>query len=394
MSSNHNEIISCLSDDNDDDDGNKSRASGSQKENFENGDNINPKVSLSASNGGSTSNDDDDDDIEVVDSKAYRAQHQAEASITQGTTAVAQSSAGGGGGGGTAANNNDNDEELEVVGTHNEQKLPHNRQDCLEFRYNAGISGNGRSSGINDNSKFCKLCFCYVCDKPAAECANWFRGKKGICHVAAAADGKTGSAEGKDGKAKNDGEKNSLAAQHNNHCDATDKGAQSQLWKNMRNSIKGGRDPSQVTNASEPLHRGLDGMQLFMANYVPPPNPFGPGGLSSAFTATGGASSRSRQRHRIHATARGGARQRRSYDDDDSILRGGSSSASNGGMYGSTTYAAAARSRSAGASARESGRRRNRPSSGSGNGSGKKRSAPHDHRARIRTQQMLEDLYN
>ena len=65
------------------------------------------------------------------------------------------------------------EEELEIVGTTNEQRFPHSRHDCLEFRYD-----NSDGGGKDGNSKFCSLCYCYVCDRPAGECNNWFRGRR------------------------------------------------------------------------------------------------------------------------------------------------------------------------------------------------------------------------
>ena len=67
--------------------------------------------------------DDNDDDsaVEILDAVAFREQQQA-------TAAAAASTA--------LDEGEDSDEELRCVGTANETKLPHNRQDCLEFRYN------------------------------------------------------------------------------------------------------------------------------------------------------------------------------------------------------------------------------------------------------------------
>mmetsp|Transcript_21512 Transcript_21512/g.46753 ORF Transcript_21512/g.46753 Transcript_21512/m.46753 type:complete len:385 (-) Transcript_21512:260-1414(-) len=379
-----NVIISCLSDDDDDNDGNINVGSSSQKENIqndqgatnnssENGD-AKPKVSMSPSKERAASNndDDDDDEIEVVDSSVYRSQLRAAASTTATTTTVAAA------GGGTAEDN-DNDEELEIVGTQNEQKLPHIRHDCLEFRYKANCNGAGGGSSVNGtssndaNAKFCRLCYCYVCDKPASECDSWFMGERGICSNTAATD-----ADNTDGKAKDDGDNNNNTEPHKNHCNASDKGSQSQLWKNMRKAIKDGKDPSQVSNNREAAAvESTDNMQQYMQQYL--------ANYSNLVSGAG-----PRQRNRIHATARGGARQMGSSNDDDSIF-GGGASASNGSAYGSTTYAAAAAaSAPRGGRSRSTGRQRSRSSGG---GSGSKRPAPHDHRARIRTQQMLEDLY-
>mmetsp|Transcript_14234 Transcript_14234/g.23208 ORF Transcript_14234/g.23208 Transcript_14234/m.23208 type:complete len:250 (-) Transcript_14234:379-1128(-) len=174
---------------------------------------------------------------------------------------------------------------------------------------------------------------------------------------------------------------------HKNHCNATDKKSpNTQLWKNMRKAIKEGRDPSQVSNHEEVAGgSSIDALQQMISNYA-------------SYMPGGGVASRARERerHRMSAMARGGARQRRSYNTDDSIHGRGTSTST--GMYGSVTAEAAAaasipasggRTRSAARSVVT--RRRNRSSTGSEGRA--PRPAPHDHRQRIRTQQMLEDLY-
>lgn len=320
-------------------------------------DNNNPKVSMSPpkDRAASEDNDDDDDesDIELLDPETYRAEQQQQQQKEVAPAAAAAST-----------NNDNSDEELEVVGTHNEQKLPHLRIHCLDFRYKEN-NATTTTSSTNDNAKFCSLCYCYVCDKPALECENWFMGEKGICSDVSNDDDGGGKAK------SNDTESNTATnatAPHNNHCNATDKGGQKHLWKNMRTAIKDGKDPSNVSSSyqasdDEGNYGGFShpSLQQFMANYM------GAGG--------GGAA-----RYRNHATSRGGARQRRSHDGSTSAT-----SATNS-TYGSTTYSAAA-SRSRSAPPR---RRRQNQSGSSGSN---KRPAPHDHRARIRTQQMLEDLY-
>lgn len=333
MSNGNNAVISCLSSD-DEDDNDNGNDLGSQKENIEN-------------------------EIEVVD-KAHRA-----------TTNVVSN----------RTTNDDGDEELQIVGTANEQRFPHSRQDCLEFRYTA-------DNDNHSNAQFCKLCYCYVCDKPASECDNWFRGEKGVCSDAAAT---TDDMERKAVSGSNNNKSN--PEPYKNHCHATDRG--SQLWKNMRQAVKDGRDPSQVFEREEGTAGGIwsghiattattQRMEALYASLY--------GGVPPAMVAR--AASRGRARHRIPATARGGARQRRSVGDGRM-----SSSPSGSGVYGSVAYAAASgqaspsgrsrsRSANAAAAAAAGGRRRNRPSSAS-----QQRPAPHDHRRRIRTQQLLEDLY-
>ena len=272
MSNSNNDIISCLSSDDENKDDHCS-----QKENVES-------------------------EIEVMD----KAQHA--------TTMIAPN------------NDDDNDEELQLVGTANEQKFPHNRQDCLECRYTID-SGNGNLS----NARFCELCYCYVCDKPASECVTWFRGEKGICSDAGANNDST------EKKAANGNNNNNLE-QYKNHCHAMDRGSGSQLWKNMRQAVKDGRDPSLVSEGTAaPAWNGH--MAAFYA--------------SAHSAAVAQQASRGRARYRNPATARGGARQGRDVG----------------------AAAAAPRHRTRRVSA------------------GRARPAPHDHRQRIRTQQLLEELY-
>ena len=260
-----------------------------------------------------------------------------------------------------------------MKGTANEQKLPHNRRECLDFRY--------KEDSSNDNAKFCSLCYCYVCDKPATECEDWFMGNNGVCsEVSSSAnanedDDDDGGGKAKTGDTTTTSDGNNSSAPHKNHCNATDKGSQKLLWSNMRTAIKKGRDPAQVTNSHMPE-----------ADEGEEDSPFGNSHSLQQFLANYGVGHQGQARHRNNATARGGARQRHSYAPGTT-----SASATNRSVYGSTTYEGA-QSRSSSAPPR---RRRKQQSGGNGNGndSGSKRPAPHDHRARIRTQEMLEDLY-
>jgi hypothetical protein len=122
-----------------------------------------------------------DDEVEVVD-----------ASTIQKPAAI------------TASSQLDNDEELEITGVANETLLPHNRQNCLACRFQS--TSLGRTSTVStpsysdeerekqrENSKFCNLCYCYVCDKLAGECDDWYLGSRGVCvdvHDEADAGGK------------------------------------------------------------------------------------------------------------------------------------------------------------------------------------------------------------
>ena len=329
--------------------------------------------------------DDSDDDsaVEIVDAAAFREQQQ------QAAAAAAAA---------TTNNNNggeDSDEELQCVGTANETKLPHNRQDCLTFRYNNNNSsstsnGNGTSCCAEitlENAKFCQLCYCYVCDKPASECTNWYLGEKGAVHE----DGNGGPPEDtKQSSSKTDDtEENTSLQQYNNHCNATDKGSAKNLWKNMRTAIKNGRDPSAVT-ANAAASNPDESLAQYLARYTVPGS-----AVSTAASAAAALAEqlrqrqRERHRYRAHATGRGGAHQRRTAARDggeenySSIYGSVSMDAANAMDFSSTTTS----SRRSRAPRQE---RRTRPA-GSNN---EQRSRHSNHRDRMRTQAILEDLYS
>jgi hypothetical protein len=91
-----------------------------------------------------------------------------------------------------AATNNDQD--VELVGTVNETRLPHMRQHCTVHPFNPSAA-----LSSSNNMEFCDLCYCYVCDKPAKECTQWF--------VA-------------------------------NHCMATNSGPNAAMWNRLRQQAK------------------------------------------------------------------------------------------------------------------------------------------------------------
>jgi len=323
--------------------------------------------------------DDSDDDsaVEIVDAAAFREQQQ---------QAAATSNSNGG---------EDSDEELQCVGTANETKLPHNRQDCLTFRYNnnnSSSTSNGTSCCAEttlENAKFCQLCYCYVCDKPASECTSWYLGERGAVHE----DGNGGPPEDtKQSSSKTDDtEEDTSLQQYNNHCNATDKGSAKNLWKNMRTAIKNGRDPSVVT-ANAAASNPDESLAQYLARYTVPGS-----AVSTAESAAAALAEqlrqrqRERHRYRAHATGRGGAHQRRTAARDggeenySSIYGSVSMDAANAMDFSSTTTTTS--SRRSRAPRQE---RRTRPA-GSDN---EQRSRHSNHRDRMRTQAILEDLYS
>lgn len=320
--------------------------------------------------------DDNDDDsaVEILDAVAFREQQQA-------TAAAAASTA--------LDEGEDSDEELRCVGTANETKLPHNRQDCLEFRYNNSNNDTNSTCCAEttlENAKFCQLCYCYVCDKPASECTDWYLGGKGFIYK----DGNGGPPEDQKQSATDDeeeGAENTTLRQYKNHCNATDKGSSKNLWKNMRTAIKNGQDPSTVTGdamASNPD----DSLAQYMARYTVP----AAAAMDAMLSGTAEhvrQRQRERHRHRAHATGRGGAYQRRTAAGDggegnySSIYGSVSMDAANAMDFSSTTTTASR-------APRQERRRRTRPA-GSNN---EQRSRHSSHRDRMRTQAILEDLYS
>mmetsp|Transcript_24847 Transcript_24847/g.38096 ORF Transcript_24847/g.38096 Transcript_24847/m.38096 type:complete len:396 (+) Transcript_24847:127-1314(+) len=329
--------------------------------------------------------DDSDDDsaVEIVDAAAFREQQQQAAAAAAATT---KNNSNGG---------EDSDEELQCVGTANETKLPHNRQDCLTFRYNnnnSSSTSNGTSCCAEttlENAKFCQLCYCYVCDKPASECTSWYLGERGAVHE----DGNGGPPEDtKQSSSKTDDtEEDTSLQQYNNHCNATDKGSAKNLWKNMRTAIKNGRDPSVVT-ANAAASNPDESLAQYLARYTVPGS-----AVSTAESAAAALAEqlrqrqRERHRYRAHATGRGGAHQRRTAARDggeenySSIYGSVSMDAANAMDFSSTTTTTS--SRRSRAPRQE---RRTRPA-GSDN---EQRSRHSNHRDRMRTQAILEDLYS
>mmetsp|Transcript_10273 Transcript_10273/g.14525 ORF Transcript_10273/g.14525 Transcript_10273/m.14525 type:complete len:1332 (+) Transcript_10273:110-4105(+) len=110
----------------------------------------------------------------------------------------------------------DDDDEVLALGRSNALNLPHMRQHCLEHKFLQDLKSVsqrkdfGYKSIVNEgnrlNPKFCELCYCYVCDKPASMCTFWTsKGNKSP----------------------------------HNHCLASDKGNDELYWKRLRAEIKG-----------------------------------------------------------------------------------------------------------------------------------------------------------
>ena len=58
------------------------------------------------------------------------------------------------------------DDDVVMVGTVNETRLPHMRQHCTKFR----LETSRFHPDYDKNEKHCDLCYCYVCDCPAKDC--------------------------------------------------------------------------------------------------------------------------------------------------------------------------------------------------------------------------------
>lgn len=112
-------------------------------------------------------NDDDDDEIVIIDQDEYNKKPAAkpslkappkssedgievlDATVARPTTTAAVA----------AASSSNDDGELAVVGTRNEYKLPHLRQDCTTCKFTANPSN--RDDLREQNEKHCDLCYCY-----------------------------------------------------------------------------------------------------------------------------------------------------------------------------------------------------------------------------------------
>lgn len=79
-----------------------------------------------------------------------------------------------------AANDAEADGEVLMVGTVNETRLPHMRQHCTKFKFEY-IRYHVPFITLS-NALHCDLCYCYVCDKPAKECAVSFVSTE-ICSI-------------------------------------------------------------------------------------------------------------------------------------------------------------------------------------------------------------------
>lgn len=154
-----------------------------------------PRAKASNDGGGSTAQEEFASEVEVVEPVAPEIH------------AVAQ-----------AAASSDNDDVI-LVGTANENRLPHMRQHCPDNNFVQDVVALNRSShmtavkrreleqGRKDNVKCCDKCYCFVCDKPASECTSW---------------GTAGQAN------------------YSSHCHASDTGNDARIWKNKRNNAKNG----------------------------------------------------------------------------------------------------------------------------------------------------------
>jgi len=77
-----------------------------------------------------------------------------------------------------------NDEEVQLVATKNQVRLPHLRQDCPDCRFLVKKPGVSRQEMKTANILYCGLCYCYVCDIPVRDCSEWTE----HCHANAKSD--------------------------------------------------------------------------------------------------------------------------------------------------------------------------------------------------------------
>lgn len=128
----------------------------------------------------------------------------------------------------------DDSDDVVLVGTANESRLPHMRQHCPDNKFVQDVVALNRQShmtaikrkevdeGKTGNVSFCDLCYCFVCDKPAKDCISW---------------GTVGHAN------------------YSLHCHASDAGMDARIWKNKRNNVKNGVGSTATTyNPPTPTH--------------------------------------------------------------------------------------------------------------------------------------------
>lgn len=126
----------------------------------------------------------------------------------------------------TAAN-----EEVIIVGTANESRLPHMRQHCPENKFVPNVIYLSNRQCITEeqrkalteaklgNRACCDLCFCYVCDKPAKDCTKWLSSSQGMMHFSQF------------------------------HCHASETGPDAPGWLNLRAAAKIANPPLDPTRA-------------------------------------------------------------------------------------------------------------------------------------------------
>lgn len=133
------------------------------------------------------------EEVTVVERQRQIVPAAAAAGLSNATASASASATGGAG------------DEVELVGTVNELRLPHARNDCLEkpFQGDENYSLHMRKTV---NQQFCDCCYCYVCEVKAGECQSW-----------------------------------------NEHCLATDKGPKKLHWLQQRQARK--QSQQQTTTA-------------------------------------------------------------------------------------------------------------------------------------------------
>ena len=139
------------------------------------------KVSTKSSNDGErdiieigSSSSDDDDDIEVIDASIFLEQEKKDLQKKACEMSFVKTE-------------EEDDDDVMVVGKVKSLQLPHMRQHCTEYPFICDVRHlfdkkkckEKANEGLECNSKYCQLCYCYVCDIPASECKKWYKLTKG-----------------------------------------------------------------------------------------------------------------------------------------------------------------------------------------------------------------------
>jgi hypothetical protein len=68
------------------------------------------------------------------------------------------------------AEEKEDDDEVQTVAVRNDSVMIHPRNGCPRFAF---VPGKNRTVPDENNQQYCGKCYCWICEKPAAECNDW-----------------------------------------------------------------------------------------------------------------------------------------------------------------------------------------------------------------------------